>query len=268
VRNRAAVLGSPISHSRSPALHRAAYAALGLDWTYEAIDVPPGTLGDFLAQLDDSWVGLSLTMPLKGEILPFLDVISPTAEIAQAVNTVTIKSGKLLGENTDVPAMQRLMGDNVRRLSILGAGATARSAVLAAQHCDADVRIWARRAEAATDLAAFAQSLGMKAIAHHGSIQPDLLHADCVVSALPGDAGATWAAAVQEPQGHLLDASYDPWPPPLTAAWPTDRVSSGLDLLLEQAMLQVELWTGSTAPREAMRIALVSTMADEGSRGI
>src|SRR6478752_1823922 len=91
---RLAVLGSPIAHSKSPALHRAAYEVLGLDWEYDAIEVAEGGLATFLGGLDASWRGLSLTMPLKREVLPLLDELDELAAQSQLANTVLIDGGR------------------------------------------------------------------------------------------------------------------------------------------------------------------------------
>src|SRR4051794_1472095 len=100
---RCAVLGSPIAHSLSPVLHRAAYAELGLDWTYDAVEVDSAGLGEFMTGLGEGWRGLSLTMPLKRVVLPLLDETDAWAEVSQAANTVVLEDGRLCGSNTDVP---------------------------------------------------------------------------------------------------------------------------------------------------------------------
>lgn len=107
VTSRAAVLGHPIGHSLSPVLHRAAYEALGLDgWTYEAVDVTEETLETFLGGLDETWTGLSLTMPLKQTVLGMLDHVDPLAVVTGAVNTVVFQGAGAartrVGANTDV----------------------------------------------------------------------------------------------------------------------------------------------------------------------
>jgi shikimate dehydrogenase len=260
---RAAVLGSPIAHSKSPALHRAAYRALQLPWTYDAIDVPSGTLPAFQAALVGDWRGLSLTMPLKREVFDLLDSVSDLAKEAQAVNTVMIKGGTWHGENTDVAGMVDAISAHNRRIDtvvILGTGATARSAVLATELLGAEhVEVWGRRAEGVEDLANLARRHGLNVRAASGADHPSVNTVDLVISTLPGDAGQMWCSAVDEPRGILLDAAYDPWPPPLTAAWPADRRVTGLDLLLHQAAHQVTLMTGLPAPIEVMRTALFST---------
>jgi Shikimate dehydrogenase substrate binding domain len=128
-----AVLGSPIGQALSPVLHRAAYTALGLDWSYRAIDCTPQMLAPFLAALDGNWAGLSLTMPLKRAAVHLLDEVSATVTATGTANTVTIRSGRLLGENTDAHGMLQTLLDagvtHVESACVLGAGATAATAL-------------------------------------------------------------------------------------------------------------------------------------------
>ena len=143
---RAAVLGHPIAHSLSPVLHRAAYAALGLDWAYDAVDVTTDQLPAFVRDLDDSWAGLSLTMPLKQAVIPLLDHVEPLAEVVGVVNTVVVQRGgarpTLVGANTDVHGIAAALNEGgperqrpgagpaaTRHAVVLGAGATAASAL-------------------------------------------------------------------------------------------------------------------------------------------
>ncbi|RZI85079.1 MAG: shikimate dehydrogenase, partial [Microbacterium sp.] len=130
-----AVLGSPIEHSLSPVLHRAAYAELGLPWQYSAIDVEEQELARFLRDLDPSWRGLSLTMPLKRTVVPFLTSLDPWAEVSRAANTVVLDEGTLTGYNTDIPGAIAALGERVRgpfaSAVVLGGGATAASMLLA-----------------------------------------------------------------------------------------------------------------------------------------
>lgn len=259
---RAAVLGSPIGHSKSPTLHRAAYRALGLPWRYDAIDVPSGSLGDFKESMIGDWRGLSLTMPLKHEVFGLLDSVSDLAREAQAANTVIINGASWHGENTDVGGMVDAITAHERSIDtvvIVGTGATARSAVLAAELLGAQqVDLWGRRAEAVEELADLARRHIRQVRTASGDMHPSLNAADLVISTLPSDAGVMWTDAVSGPRGILLDAAYDPWPPPLTAAWPANQRVTGLDLLLHQAARQVTMMTGMPAPLEVMREALFS----------
>jgi shikimate dehydrogenase len=259
---RAAVLGSPIAHSLSPALHRAAYARLGLDWTYEAIEVDEAGLPGFLAGLGAEWVGLSLTMPLKEAVIPLLGEVDPEARMIRSVNTVLPGSVGWRGTNTDVYGMTTALVEHgldatPRRAVILGAGATARSAVAAVQRLGAaEVVVCARRREAADEVADIARALGLPA--RTASLDPDahLVAADVLVSTLPGDAARDWAVLGDQGRGVLLDASYHPWPTPLAAAWGSGRVASGRDMLLHQAVQQVRLMTGREPDVAAMWAAL------------
>jgi shikimate dehydrogenase len=261
-RHRAAVLGSPIAHSLSPALHVAAYAALGLPWTYQAIEVTEESLPGFLAGLDESWAGLSLTMPLKERVIDLLVGVDPTALRLRSVNTVLPAGAGWRGVNTDVFGMTQSLrsaglADMPASATILGGGATARSAVAALAELGVrSVTVCARRQSAAQDVAALAEAFGMAGMS--ASLEPDdsRVHVDVVVSTLPGDAGAAWAPVVADARGALLDAAYHPWPTPLAAAWPSPVVASGRDMLLWQAVEQVRLMTGLEPPVAVMQAVL------------
>jgi shikimate dehydrogenase len=260
--HRAAVLGSPIAHSLSPALHRAAYAGLTLPWTYEAIDVDVAHLAGFLAGLDSTWAGLSLTMPLKEAVIPLLSEVDDEARAVRAVNTVLPAADGWWGTNTDVPGIVQAlltagMGGQPDTATILGAGATARSAVAALARLGVrEVAVCARREHAAQEVAALASSLGIAASTRDLQPVASVLAADIVISTLPGDAGAPWALLAADAPGALLDASYHPWPTPLAQAWGSPVVASGRDMLLWQAVEQVRLMTGLEPSVELMSAAL------------
>ena len=262
---RAAVLGSPIAHSLSPALHRAAYAQLGLDWRYDAIEVDEAALPAFLSGLDQTWAGLSLTMPLKEAVLPLLVDVDPTAREVRSVNTVlpgTPEAAGWRGTNTDVYGMtqalvQAGLRQSPRTATILGAGATARSAVAALHRLGArEIVVCARREEAAYQVAELARRLGMSARSTRLDPDRQAIAADIVVSTLPGEAASPWTDVVDHARGSLLDASYHPWPTPLAALWPGAAVASGRDMLLWQAVEQVRLMTGLEPDPAAMAAAL------------
>lgn len=261
---RAAVLGSPIRHSLSPVLHRAAYAALGLDWRYEAIECDEAALPAVLAGLDGRWVGLSLTMPLKRAVIPMLDEVSALAQTVGAVNTVLLDPPRR-GHNTDVPGMVAALRERrvtrARRPLVLGGGATATSALAALGALGAEeVVVAVRNADRAGALLQAAERLGVGVrLSDLDSV--DIAAADLAIATAPAGAldsrfGSAW------PRGTaLLDVVYAPWPTPLAvaAAAAGAPVISGLDLLLHQAALQVELMTAcSPPPLAAMRAALGS----------
>lgn len=259
---RAAVLGSPIAHSLSPALHLAAYASLGLRWRYDAMEVDDRTLPAFIRSLDATWAGLSLTMPLKECVIPLLDEVDEEALLLRSVNTVLPISDGWRGTNTDVVGIVESLRhagleEPVRTATVLGSGATARSALAALARLGASrVVLCARREEAAAEVAEVASRLGLSASTASLDPSESLVRADVVISTLPGDAGAAWAHVATRAQGVLLDASYHPWPTPLAGAWAGRAVASGRDMLLWQAVEQVRLMTGLEPPVAAMSSAL------------
>jgi shikimate dehydrogenase len=253
------VLGSPIAHSLSPALHRAAYAALGLDWTYDRFEVDEDGLSGFVADLDDRWRGLSLTMPLKVAALA-LGEVDPLAALVGAANTLVLTEGRARLHNTDVGglvwALQQAGVQEVPRVTVLAAGATARSSLVSAARLGAEtVTVVARDPAKVAPLVTLGAELGVVVSALPWS-EP-LPPADAVIStAVAGAAdGLARAAAASAPV--VFDAVYDPWPTRLaeaaTAAGCT--VVNGLDLLVGQALLQVELMTGRPVEAEVLYAA-------------
>ncbi|WP_431960601.1 shikimate dehydrogenase [Actinacidiphila sp. bgisy160] len=267
---RAAVLGSPIAHSLSPVLHRAAYAELGLtDWAYDRFEVDEAALPGFLAGLAElpgggRWAGLSLTMPLKRAVIPLLDEVSDTASAVEAVNTVVFaEDGRRLGDNTDIPGMVAALRERgvgrVGSAAVLGAGATASSALAAlAQICDGTVTAYVRSDTRAAQMRQWGERLGVAVRTAAWKDAAEALSAPLVISTTPAGTADALAAAVPERAGTLFDVLYDPWPTALASAWATrgGAVVGGLDLLVHQAVLQVELMTGrKPAPLAAMRAA-------------
>lgn len=285
VARRAAVLGHPVAHSLSPVLHRAAYAALGLEgWRYDALDVTEGELAGFLEGLDARWAGLSLTMPLKQAVLGLLHHVEPLAEVVGAVNTVLVQPGAgspvLVGANTDVYGIVTALreglaagaGDverTVRRAVILGAGATAASTLAAVAELGCRTpQVFAR---------SLARAGATMRAAHRMGVEPQFLTvdptarlldavaaADVVVSTLPPHAADPLAGPLAGARmtGVLLDCAYDPRPTALGAVWcqAGGAVVGGERLLLHQATEQVRLMTGRAAPVAAMDRALAGAL--------
>jgi shikimate dehydrogenase len=263
VLNRAAVLGLPVSHSLSPAMHTAGYAAAGLDaWRYTAVDCAEGELAAFVAGLDDSWRGLSLTMPLKGVALTVAGRVDPLATALGAANTLVRDADGWTAYNTDAPgitdALRRAGAERSGRMAILGGGGTARAALGAAADLGAEVTIYVRRPEAGADLRPVAHALGVPVTVETWGRAADAATYDVVVSTVPKGGADALAVAAWAAPTVVFDVVYDPWPTPLaeSARRAECSIVSGLDLLLAQGVRQFELFTGVPAPVEAMRAAL------------
>ncbi|MFC9121971.1 shikimate dehydrogenase [Streptomyces sp. NPDC057067] len=272
---RAAVLGSPIAHSLSPALHRGAYAALGLEnWSYERFDVDEAALPGFVEGLESSWAGLSLTMPLKRAIIPLLDSVSDTAASVEAVNTVVFtEDGRRLGDNTDIPGMVAALHERgvekVESAAVLGAGATASSALAALSVvCTGPVTAYVRSAARADEMRGWGERLGVDVRIADWAEATEALRAPLVIATTPAGTTDTLADAVPTAPGTLFDVLYEPWPTALAARWSAagGAVVGGLDLLVHQAVLQVEQMTGRAAPLAVMRAAGEQALAAREGR--
>ncbi|MFF6778032.1 shikimate dehydrogenase [Streptomyces sp. NPDC012637] len=271
-RHRAAVLGSPIAHSLSPVLHRAAYRELGLDdWSYDRFEVDEAALPGFVGELDASWAGLSLTMPLKRAIIPLLDEITDTAASVEAVNTVVFtEDGRRTGDNTDIPGMIAALRERgvekVDSAAILGAGATASSALAAlARVCSGPVTAYVRSEARAEEMRGWGERLGVDVRIAAWDGAAEAFAAPLVVATTPAGTTDALAGAVPEAPGTLFDVLYDPWPTRLAAAWSArgGKIVGGLDLLVHQAVLQVEQMTGrAPGPLAAMRAAGEQALAE------
>jgi len=253
-RTRLAVWGDPIGHSRSPQLHLAAYRELGLDWTYDRRRVGTADFADALASLDDTWRGLSLTMPLKEVAYAAADELDRHASLTGAVNTLLLGE-TLRGFNTDVggivDAFTNAGVSAVRTARILGAGATAASALVALSDLGVDaVEFRARRPEAVDRLRPTAETLGVRLTTVDFSAPA--ADVDVTVATLPS--GTVLDAAVATPLaavgGTLFEAAYAPWPSALAALWPSANVISGFEMLLFQAVRQIRIFRHGDQQRE------------------
>lgn len=273
---RAAVAGHPVGHSLSPVLHRAAYASLGLTgWQYELRDVTAADLPALLAELDRSWAGLSLTMPLKQAVLEHLDVLDPLARTTGVVNTVVVQPGRLLvGFNTDVhgivAAVREVADVRPARATVLGGRATASSALAALGELGCtDVVLAARHHGGPGSAVLAAARMGLAPttvrLQDAAALAAALHESDLVVSTLPGGVADPLTALLPaDLRGRvLLDVVYDPWPSALVAAWRErgGTVVPGYLMLLHQAVGQVRLMTGRTPDPEPMRVALEREIA-------
>jgi shikimate dehydrogenase len=259
---RAAVLGHPIGHSKSPALHLAAYAELGEEIDYSAIDVTEETLPAFMASVraQEGWRGLSVTMPLKKAMVQEVDEIRGVARVLGVINTVAFEgegaAARRIGYNTDVAgiinALRNAGAVQAPAAVVLGGGGTAAAAVaalqeLGARSVDVFVRDTGRAAEARA--AAYGLALDIAVRPMSGAVEA-MAAADVVISTLPPRAADAMAAELEglgrTTDGILLDVAYDPWPSRIASAWHKSggTVVPGLEMLLYQAVEQVRYFTG------------------------
>ncbi|MGQ0600994.1 MAG: shikimate dehydrogenase [Anaerolineales bacterium] len=263
-----ALLGYPLLHSLSPAMHNAALAYVGLnDWCYEALPVGPERLSEAVAELrSGDFVGANVTVPHKETIVPLLDGLTAVAQAIGAVNTIVKREGQLIGHNTDAAGLLadlhmhgvKLQG---RTVMLIGAGGAARAAVAACVAVGARVRVVARRREQAEAL----QSLALLEIfewTELGFLQAcddvALILNSTPIGMTPNTDGSPWPATVPlPPDAFVYDMIYNPAETRLTQQARAHglRAATGLGMLVEQGALAFELWTGKPAPREVMRAA-------------
>jgi shikimate dehydrogenase len=266
-----AVLGSPIEHSLSPAIHKAAYAHLGLDWTYGRYEVVADELADFVAELDESWRGLSCTMPLKHAVVPL-------GQPDEIVSLLGVGNTLVFDGHPSDPATTRVCNTDVLGLEaalrsadaagstsalLVGNGATARSALAAVARLGVtEVTVLARNARKTEPLAVLGDRLGVAV--EHVQLGSTVPACDIALSTVPADAQPYVAGVVAGASSIVFDAVYDPWPTPLAVAV-TDagrsRLLNGVDLLAWQAVFQVELFTGQKVPVEVLLDAAHEALA-------
>ena len=263
------MLGRPVAHSLSPVLHRAAYAALGLDWTYDAVECDVDELTTVLAERGD-WAGFSCTMPLKHAVLDVAADIRPLARAVGSANTLVPGPDGWIADNTDVAGIMAALAEYAvapRTVTVLGAGGTSQ-AVLAAllalgvEACTVLVRDPSRIDRASDTASRLGIALAIETLRPGAAA----LGADLVVSTLPGRAADPYADRSWTPAQALLDVAYAPWPSALADAAGRGgaKVISGALMLLHQAAVQVELMTGQEPPVDEMREALRAAVPAAG----
>ena len=248
---RCGVVGHPVAHSLSPAMHRAAYARLGLDWTYDAVDVEPGRLVPHVQALDATWRALSVTAPHKRDALALAESADDVATLVGGANTLVL-DGSVRASNTDVPgALAALRERGIGALgvvTVLGAGATAASVAAAVRELGAErLELVVRDPDRARETVDVAEQLGLRVTVHALDATAPLGRSDLLVSTIPGsgvDEGlgadlGRWLSGVHA----VFDVVYAPWPTRLTSAAVAAGLPTvtGLDLLAHQAAEQVRL---------------------------
>lgn len=263
----AGIIGWPVDRSLSPAIHNAAFDAAGLDWVYVAFPVEPGQGARAVDAMRAFGVrGLNVTMPHKQDVIPALDALSPEAERAGAVNTIVADGERLTGSNTDGPGFVRFLQRDAhvepsgKRVLLLGAGGAARAIAISLSDAGSEVVVAARKPEQSAEVAGLAKD------ARASSLEPAVLaqeisEADIVINATPVGRGgeALPLSAGDLTQRHcVVDLIYHPESTPLLqiARERGAATFNGLGMLVHQAALSFEAWTGVPAPIEAMRAAV------------
>lgn len=275
---RVALLGYPLDHSVSPAMHNAAFQCLDLPWHYEARPTPPAELSEAVGALRDApWAGANVTVPFKEEVLDLLDEVAPGATAVGAVNTIVSHTGRLIGENTDLDGFLTDLQANGHDPSLgprvlLGSGGAARAIAFALGEPAGDLRLICRRAEPGRAIAAaLRKHKGMdvqifpwtKASFLEAPRGARLIVNATPVGMHPRSSASPWPGDVPFPKGAFVyDLVYNP---PLTRFVAAARAeglgaATGLGMLVEQGALAFEQWTGLPAPREVMRGAAKQTL--------
>ncbi len=257
---RAAVLGTPIAHSLSPLLHSRAYEILGVEGDYSRIDLAEVEFPNFFNEsLKDSWTGFSLTMPLKEvAFLPEFGIsLDPRALKIHSVNTLIRAGNSYHGLSTDVLAFDRLLESTTfTRVAVIGAGGTARAALGALDGLVDRVDVLRRSESRDESLLGCVSATDLKMF----NMECSLREYDLVISTTPAGVTDLLADSLTEANGTLIEALYKPWPTALSEKWQAlgGNVKHGLDLLVEQALDQIQLMTGKSFDYAQMRATLLS----------
>jgi shikimate dehydrogenase len=269
----AGVIGWPVEHSLSPTIHNAAFAALGMDWAYVPLPVEPGSLRAAVGGLAAlGFRGANVTMPHKSESATLADELSDDARRLAAVNTLVLAGGRVQGHNTDAPGFDRFLRRDAgfdpagRSALVFGAGGVARAVALALAGGGASrLTVAVREASRAAALRAAVEGSGV-AVETVPFDDAGAIRADLVINATPLGADGVTAPPIPalEPGTLVVDLLYRPVSTPLQLAARAAGAEAfgGLGLLLHQAALSFELWTGTPAPLEAMSAAALVAMTD------
>jgi shikimate dehydrogenase len=269
-----AIIGDPVAESLSPAIHSAALLSLGLGLQYVAVRVPVTRLHGLFAELSEGYLGLNVTRPLKEMVVDLCDDVSSEAAQAGSINTVAFRDGRAYGASTDVsgfmPAIRTVTSSNFSVAVILGTGGVARAAALVLRREGAHVHVSGRNELAGKRLAADLNvSFGSISAP---STRSALERADLLVNATPLGGGAT---ATESPlpddaplpsQGAVFDLVYRPRMTRLLKRARDEGCLTidGLHLLVEQAALSLQIWTGQQGPRQVMRAAALAALNERG----
>lgn len=270
IAHRAAVLGTPIEHSRSPLMHNAGYAALELnDWEYTRIEADADDVKRIVAESDETWAGFSVTMPGKFAALEVADEVSERAKLVGSANTLVRTDNGWFADNTDcfgvLGALGELVGEHpeVSHALVIGSGGTARPALWALAEIGVQKVTVLNRSDRSAELADLIEAVGLEAefVTYDTDLEALAHEVDLIVSTVPSAA----LAGHERELAHapILDVIYDPWPTPLTTQAAANGYSTvgGHVMLAHQAYPQFEAFTGQKAPRPQMWEALLASLS-------
>jgi len=279
---RVALVGWPVEHSLSPAMHNAAFKALGIDWRYELFPAPPGQLGAAVADLRaGDHQGANVTVPHKGAIMAYLDEIDDAARAIGAVNTIVVRGTRLVGYNTDGSGFLRALREaglepSVRHALVLGAGGAARAVVYALAQAGCAVTVYNRTETKAAEVSRHLQGLGLcgrvsyvpgeAALRALDQAQFDLLVNATPAGMWPNCDDSPWPDGLVLPSHwSVFDLVYNPLETRLLreARQAGAQAIDGLGMLVWQGALAFELWTGQVPPVGLMRTAAVEALRIE-----
>ncbi|MGH7667771.1 MAG: shikimate dehydrogenase [Candidatus Dormibacteria bacterium] len=266
-----ALVGDPIGHSLSPAIHGAAFAATGLDWAYHLVTVPRDGLAAAWPQLSTSFRGINVTTPHKREAVKLVDSLSEAARDCASVNTVTFEAGATWGDSTDgsgfLAALRRQVASRPRKAVVLGTGGSARSVAAALAREGTKVLVLGRNRAAGCELVQELARVGPGSVGFGGqgdrALTEALADADLLVNStvmggpLSPQESPISAAVTMPPELVVFDLVYWPRDTPLRrrAEGAGCQFVDGLEMLVEQAAGAFQSWTGRAAPLEVMRRA-------------
>ena len=253
-----AVAGSPISHSLSPLLHSTAYEILNVPADFTSNEVTDLEFGDFYFQAKNSgYRGLALTMPLKEIAIGFVDRVDPIAKQISSINTIIFESTGSIGLSTDLMAFKSLLKPYFgKKIAVLGAGGTARAALGALRGTNTQVSILTRSMNRHDQLHAAGADLDLEFLDWHTFAQ--VQDRDLIISTTP--AGATDGLSVISTKADFFEVIYHPWPTELAKRYQNlgKQVIGGLTLLVEQAIFQIQYFSGVKFDVEQMRKELIN----------
>jgi shikimate dehydrogenase len=268
------IIGHPVGHSLSPAIHNAAFAELGLDWVYVALPVDPRDVGAAVQGLRALGLrGANVTVPHKEAVVPHLDRLEGDASVLQAVNTIVVRDGALIGLNTDVEGVRAAVGgacgESLRGAEglMLGAGGAARAAALALARLGVRLTVANRTAAAAERLAALISAAVPGAVCRPVPLEAldERLVARQTLVVNATSLGLGGAGKVPAPLADTLTTRHVVFDVVYAEGGTVflrearargARTIDGLEMLLHQAAAAFEVWTGRPAPLRAMREAV------------